>query len=91
LKTNNLSEILSRLHDLEDDGHAIKLSRATAVCQKFSKKYEDKEWLTIKGDDTWAKIQHMIVDSVEAPGEHWVRTCGLDEAWKVGARRTVGA
>ena len=81
-----MSEILSRLHNLEEDGHAIKLGRATAICQKYSQKYEDKDWLNIKGDDTWTKIYHMIVDSVEAGGEHWVRTCGLDEAWKVSSR-----
>jgi hypothetical protein len=40
--------------------------------------------LIIRGDDTWAKILHLIVDSVEAPGQHWVRTTGLDEAWNVG-------
>lgn len=83
LKTNGLPEMISRLHNLEDDGHAIKLARATAVCQSFSRKYEDRDWLTVKGDDTWAKIYHLIVDSVEAPGEHWVRSCGLEEAWKV--------
>jgi hypothetical protein len=37
----------------------------------------------VKGDDLWTKVCHLIVDSVEAPGERWVRSCGLDEAWKV--------
>lgn len=78
------SEIVSRLHNFEEDGHAIKLGRATAICQQISKKYEDKDWLLVKGDDTWLKLYHLIVDSVEAPGENWVRTAGLDEAWKVG-------
>ncbi|KAH8908431.1 HypA protein [Coniochaeta sp. PMI_546] len=74
-------EIISRLHNLDDDGHAIKLGRAAAVCQQVSKKYEDKSWLTIKGDSAWSQVCHLIVDSVEAPGQNWVRTAGLDEAW----------
>ncbi|KAB5531219.1 hypothetical protein GE09DRAFT_1063959 [Coniochaeta sp. 2T2.1] len=74
-------EIISRLHNRDEDGHAIKLGRATAICQRISKGYEDREWLTIKGDDVWDKVFHLEVDSVEAPGE-WVRTAGLDEAWK---------
>lgn len=84
-ETDHAAEILSRLHNLDDDGHAIKLGRATAVCEQISRKYEDKDWLTIKGDDTWSKIYHLIVDSAEAPGQRWVRTAGLDEAWNVGA------
>jgi hypothetical protein len=36
----------------------------------------------IKGD-MWDKVLHLIVDSVEAPGPNWVRSCGFEEAWKV--------
>lgn len=75
---------MSRLHNFaEDDGHAIKLARAAVICQEISKKYEDRDWVKIKGDDMWTKIHHLIADSVEAPGPTWVRTAGLDGAWEV--------
>lgn len=77
-------DVLSRLHARpEDDGHAIKLSRAAAICQEFTKKYEDRDWVLLKGDDIWMRIHHLIVDSVEAPGPTWVRTTGLDQSWEV--------
>jgi hypothetical protein len=79
------TEIIARLHTFPDDGHAIKLGRATVVCHNICKKYEaeGKDWLIVKGDDMWKTVCHLIVDSVEAPGEHWVRSCGFEEAWKV--------
>jgi hypothetical protein len=75
-------EILSRVHNLDDDGHIIKLGRASAICHEVSRKYEDKGWLLLKGDDLWLKIYHLIVESAEEPGQRWVRTTGLEEAWK---------
>ncbi|KAK5656110.1 hypothetical protein OQA88_4870 [Cercophora sp. LCS_1] len=75
-------EIVSQLHDFPDDGHAIKLARAALICRDISRLYEDRDWVKIKGDELWLRIFNLIVDSVEAPGEHWVRTCGLEEAWK---------
>ena len=82
---SSTTEIIARLHTFLDDGHAIKLGRATVVCHNLCKKYEDagSKWLKIKGDDVWKNICHLIVDSVEAPGDHWVRSAGFDEAWKV--------
>ncbi len=76
------TDIISRLHNFSDDGHAIKLGRAALICRDISKKYEGKDWIRIKGDDLWTRVCHLVVDSVEAPGPNWVRTCGLDEAWK---------
>lgn len=77
-------EIASRLHGRsEDDGHAIKLSRAAAICQELTRKYEDRDWIKIKGDDTWMRIHNLIVDSVTAPGPTWVRTAGVDQSWDV--------
>lgn len=70
---------------MEDDGHAVKLARAAAVCQDVSELYEDREWLLIRDDNTWTKIHHLILDSVKAPGGNWVRGAGLDEAWAVSA------
>ncbi|KAK4044787.1 hypothetical protein C8A01DRAFT_42405 [Parachaetomium inaequale] len=80
----SLAEIIARLHTFEDDGHAIKLGRATVVCHNICKKYESegRDWLRVQGDDMWKKVCHLIVDSVEAPGAHWVRSTGFDEAWK---------
>jgi len=80
----SLAEIVARLHTFPDDGHAIKLGRAAVVCRNICKKYEDegKDWLVVKGDDMWKNVCHLIVDSVEAPGAHWVRSAGFDEAWK---------
>ncbi len=82
------TEIIARLHTFPDDGHAIKLGRAVVVCRNICKKYEDegKDWLVVKGDDMWKNVCHLIVDSVEAPGPHWVRSAGFDEAWKVRCR-----
>lgn len=76
-------DVVSRLHLFDDDGHAIKLGRAAGICQELSTKYQSKDWAVIRGDDVWMKVHRLIVDSVEAPGPHWVRTTGLDEAWEV--------
>ncbi|KAK4104894.1 hypothetical protein N658DRAFT_492994 [Parathielavia hyrcaniae] len=81
----SLAEIIARLHSFRDDGHAIKLGRATVVCHNICKAYEKdggKDWLKVKGDDMWKRVCHLVVDSVEAPGPNWVRSCGFDEAWK---------
>lgn len=74
-------DTVSRLHDLPEDGHAIKLARAALICRDAVKPYEGKEWVKIRGDELWSKVYHLIVDSAEAPGPNWVRTAGLDEAW----------
>lgn len=41
-----------------------------------------RPWLKIRGSDTWDRIAHMVVDSVETPGPRWVRNAGDPEAWK---------
>lgn len=76
-------DVVSRLHSFDDDGHAIKLGRAAGICQQVSAQYEDRDWMRLKGRENWMKVLHMIVDSVEGPGQRWVRTTGLEEAWKV--------
>ena len=76
-------DVISRFHSIDEDGHAIKLGRAAAVCQQLSEKHEDGGRLIIKGRDVWMKIHHLIVDSVMAPGPTWVRSAGLEDAWKV--------
>jgi len=77
--------VVARLHDLPDDGHAIKLVRAAAVCRELTVPYRGRDWLQIKDDETWRTVLHMMVDSVEGPGQKWVRSAGMKEAWKVGS------
>jgi hypothetical protein len=57
--------------------------RAIAICQEASKKYEDRDWIKIKGEDAWKRVQHMVVDGAEGEGPTWVRGAGDPEAWKV--------
>ncbi|KAL2144310.1 hypothetical protein VTI28DRAFT_9298 [Corynascus sepedonium] len=80
----SLADIISRLHTFEDDGHSIKLGRAAVICHDSCRKYDEdgRHWLKVKGDDLWNKVCHLIVDSVEASGPRWVRSCGFDEAWE---------
>ncbi|TRX89488.1 hypothetical protein FHL15_009657 [Xylaria flabelliformis] len=66
------SELLPRIQALHDDGHVTKLFRAVGLCQDISKKYEDKDWLKIKGDDLWTKVNQLVVDSAEGEGPTWV-------------------
>ncbi|KAG6356660.1 hypothetical protein INS49_014534 [Diaporthe citri] len=77
--TASIAEIASKIALIPDDGHAIKLARAAGICQEVTKKYQDKDWVLIKGDDMWAKINHMILDSLQSPGGYWVRGGGAHE------------
>lgn len=79
-------DIISRLHDFPDDGHAIKLGRAALICQEACREYEGTpvgDRFMIKGEDMWQRVLGLIVDSVEAPGPNWVRSAGFEEAWEV--------
>ncbi|KAI0169507.1 hypothetical protein GGR52DRAFT_550358 [Hypoxylon sp. FL1284] len=71
---------LPRLHALEDDGHAIKLFRAVGLGQTVCEKYNDRDWMLIKGD-LWPRISHLVIDSVESGGPRWVRGAGDPSAW----------
>ncbi|KAI2471894.1 hypothetical protein F4781DRAFT_385431 [Annulohypoxylon bovei var. microspora] len=75
------NELLSRMHNLEEDGHAIKLFRAVGLGKTVSEKYGDKDWIKIKGD-LWTKVENLVVDSVESSGPHWVRGAGDPKAWE---------
>jgi hypothetical protein len=77
------------MHATADDGHAIKLARALVVCQQISKKFEDRPWVKIKGEQTWLKLMYLVLDSVENKGDgnQWIRSAGFEEAWKVGQMR----
>lgn len=80
---------IKRVNALSDDGHASKLVRALAHGEQVCKPYEGKDGFVIKGD-MWRTLAQMAVDSVEAGGPTWVRSCGFDEAWKeVPEKETV--
>ncbi|OTB14049.1 hypothetical protein K445DRAFT_319583 [Daldinia sp. EC12] len=80
-KLTPANEQLSQIHNLDEDGHGIKLFRAFGVGQTLCEKYEDKPWARIKGD-LWTKIGHLIVDSIQRE-PRWVRGAGENEAWEV--------
>lgn len=78
-------DLLPAFHDLEDDGHTIKLVRALSIYEELSKKYDDKPWRKIRGDDVWLNLHYMVLDGARISGAdegRWVRGAGLDEAWK---------
>jgi hypothetical protein len=72
--------IFERLMHFDDDSHAAKLVRALAHGKKISAQFESKNAFKITGP-MWDNLGHMAIDSVEAPGNHWVRSAGFDEAW----------
>ncbi|CAO2647435.1 Nn.00g083570.m01.CDS01 [Neocucurbitaria sp. VM-36] len=74
-------DIIKRVNVLEDDGHASKLIRALASGEQVCQEYGEKDGFMIDGD-AWLKLGHMAIDSVEAEGPNWVRSCGFDEAWE---------
>ena len=73
--------IFDRVDRHEDDGHAAKFIRALAHGQQICAKYEVQESWPIQGD-MWLKLGHMVIDSVEDDGAHWVRSAGFPEAWE---------
>jgi hypothetical protein len=81
-KPSDWDEIQSRVCAIEDDGHASKLIRALAHGEHVCKPHEESDdAFRIRGSD-WLQLGHMAIDSVEGPGDNWVRSAGFDEAWK---------
>ncbi|KAJ0388076.1 hypothetical protein COL922a_001059 [Colletotrichum nupharicola] len=76
------TDLLPRFHHQSDDGHTIKVVRALGICQELSQKYSNKPWVRIKNDDEWLKLHYSVLDGTEHSGTKWVRSTGLDEAWK---------
>lgn len=74
-------EIMDRVCSFDDDGHASKLIRALAHGERVCKPYENDDAFRVKGGD-WLQLAHMAIDSVEMPGDTWVRMAGFDEAWE---------
>jgi Questin oxidase-like len=79
--TDGWDEIFKRVDRLDDDGHAAKYIRALAHGQEASAPFEEKESWPIRGD-SWLKLAHMVIDSVEDDGAHWVRSAGFPQAWE---------
>lgn len=80
----SIHSLIARLHSLPDDGHAIKLARAAAICQQLTRPYVEgkKGWVQIRGEEMWAAVMRVVVDSVTSGGPTWVRSTGLEGAWK---------
>ncbi|EME39560.1 hypothetical protein DOTSEDRAFT_38729 [Dothistroma septosporum NZE10] len=80
-KPSDWDTVQDRVVSIADDGHASKLVRAIANGSSICKPYEDREGFRLKGND-WLNLAHMAIDSVELPGDHWIRSAGFDEAWE---------
>ncbi|KEZ39645.1 hypothetical protein SAPIO_CDS9579 [Scedosporium apiospermum] len=79
---SKLEDLLPKFYHIADDGHSIKLARATVLCHNILQKYQDKPWVRIRGQDTWLKLMHLLVDvTVDPKGVRWVRDAGFDSAW----------
>jgi antirestriction protein ArdC len=76
-------DLAPRFHAFSDDGHSVKLFRAVELSRQASSKYQDKDWILLKGDEIWDKIANIVIEAVEAPGPTWVFPAGKDAAWEV--------
>ncbi|OLN81370.1 Oxidoreductase AflY 3 [Colletotrichum chlorophyti] len=76
------TDLLPRFHNIVDDGHTIKVVRALGICHDLSGKYGDKPWIKFKGDDDWVNLTYILLDGTEHAETRWVRSAGLEEAWK---------
>ena len=76
-------EIFKRVDSFEDDGHTSKLIRTLAQGSQICKPYEGEgdDVFPIKGK-MFLQLGHMVIDSVERPGDNWVRSAGFDQAWE---------
>lgn len=93
-------DVLERLCEVPDDGHAVKLGRAVRVAEGVCEGFEGRggEGKVVEGEGKgkwrvkgamWEKIGNMVVDSVEGSegGERWVRNAGFERAWEGFADR----
>jgi Questin oxidase-like len=74
-------QIFKRVDRHEDDGHAAKFIRALAHGQEACAPFEEKELWPIQGK-SWLRLAHMVIDSVEDDGNHWVTSAGFPQAWE---------
>jgi len=80
-ESNPWMNVIDRVIQVKDDGHAAKFIRACVNGQRFGVQYQDQAGFVVKGD-MWLKIAQMCIDSVEEKGAQWVRHTGFDEAWE---------
>ena len=73
--------IFKRVDRHEDDGHAAKFIRALAHGQQACAPFEEKESWPVRGK-LWLQLAHMVIDSVEDDGDHWVSSTGFAQAWE---------
>ncbi|KAJ4293366.1 hypothetical protein N0V90_008648 [Kalmusia sp. IMI 367209] len=88
-RNSSWDEVFLRVNAYEDDGHASKMVRALAHGEQACRGWEEKDGFVIKGD-MWRMLGNMVVDSVEAAGPTWVRSCGFEEAWRDIPKRSRG-
>ncbi len=74
-------QIFKRVDRHNDDGHAAKFIRALAHGQQACGPFEKEESWPIQGS-SWLQLAHMVIDSVEDDGDHWVRSTGFPQAWE---------
>ncbi|KAL8672730.1 MAG: hypothetical protein Q9168_002820 [Polycauliona sp. 1 TL-2023] len=74
-------QIVKRVIEHEDDGHASKLIRALWHGEQICKPYNENPKFRIK-ERMWLQLGHMAIDSVEDTGSPWVRSAGFNEAWE---------
>lgn len=76
-------DLLPKFYHVDDDGHTIKLARATILCRDQLQKYPDRPWVRIKGEENWMKFMHLLIDAtVDPEGDRWVRDAGFESAWE---------
>ncbi|CAK7273824.1 hypothetical protein SEPCBS57363_005846 [Sporothrix epigloea] len=74
----------ARLFNFDEDGHAIKLVRATALTERLVQQSTSTDFpcRILYSDSVWEALYRLETDSVKSPGSEYVRTAGLEEAWK---------
>jgi hypothetical protein len=76
------ADLISRFHDVLDDGHTIKVVRALLIAQELARKYADRNWIAIKSDDEWTRVHLMLMDSAGGQDPRWIYNSGFEEAWE---------
>ncbi|ERS95634.1 hypA-like protein [Sporothrix schenckii 1099-18] len=78
------TEAAARLFHMEEDGHAIKLVRATGLIEREVRKslFTRTPCRLLNSDRVWEALYRLETDSVFAPGNTYVRTTGLEQAWE---------
>jgi hypothetical protein len=81
------SNVIARVLEVEDDGHASKLIRALENGKNACAMYEGRVG-EVQGE-MWDQLLHMVIDSVEKTELRWIRSAGFDEAWEDVPQRAM--